>query len=262
MSDNLTLGAGKLYFAPFASGTQTAGGRRYFGNTPGFSLNVTQEKLQHFSSDSAMKEMDADKVISTTRTASITTDEIDADNLALAFLGTKATVTNTLTTVTDDPIASVQKGLYYQLGVSDARPAGYRGLTPHSGGVNIIVKDDQVAPVTFDEGDDYTVDMATGQIYITENSGITNGTNLEVTYKVAAGSYEQIISGNDAVEGELYYIADNQAGANRDLLMPKVSLTPNGDIDMKSAQWQQIGFQVSILKKAGREALYLNGRKV
>lgn len=261
MSDNLTLPAGKLYFAPFAPGTQTPGGRRYIGNTPGFSINVTQEKLQHFSSDTATKEMDADKVISTTRTATISTDEIDADNLALAFLGSKATVTHTPTTVTDEAVAAVQQGLYYQLGVSDDRPVGYRGLTQHSSGVNIVVKDDETSPTTFDETDDYTVDMATGQIYIVPGGAIVDGTNLEISYKVAAGSYEQIISGNDAVEGELYYIADNQAGANRDLLAPKVSMTPNGDIDMKASQWQQIGFQVSFLKKSGREALYINGRK-
>lgn len=262
MSDNLTLGAGKIYFDAFLPGTETPTGERYIGNTPGFTMSVSQEKMEHFGSDSAVKEKDASKVISTTRSANIRTDEIDADNLALVFLGTKATVTTTLTTVADENVLSVSPGRYYQLGVSTTNPSGVRGLTDTSTGVHIVVTDDQVTPATFDVTDDYTVDMALGRIYIVPGGAITDGTNLKVDYKIAAGSREQIISGNDAVEGALRYIADNPSGTNRDLYAAKVSMTPNGDIDFKSANWMEIGLSVEVLKKTGVEALYIDGRAV
>lgn len=261
MSDNYILGAGKLYFAPFAPGTETPGGLRYIGNTPGFTLGGSVEKTEHYSSDSAAKERDKSVTTQVTRSATITTDEISPENLAIQFLGVSSVTTHTLTTVTDEVLSGVQQGRYYQLGVSATRPAGYRGLTEHSSGVNIVVTDDASTPESFDAGDDYTIDMATGMLYIVPGGAIDNGTNLEVDYKVAAGSYDTIISGNDEVTGELKYIADNQSGKNRDVFLPKVTLSPNGEIDLKGTAFQQMTWNVEILKKSGQEAVYINGRK-
>lgn len=261
MSDNYTLGAGKLYFAPFEPGTETPTGRRYIGNTPGFTLGNTVEKTDHYSSDSAAREKDLSVTTQVTRNASIRCDYISRENLAIQFLGTSLEVSDTLTTVTDEAINAVEPGLYYQLGRSATRPAGYRGLTQHSSGVNIVVTDDAVTPEEFDENDDYTIDMETGQLYIVPGGAIDSGTNLQVSYKVAAGTYEQVISGNDEQTGELYYVADNQQGKNRDVLLPKVTLSPNGEIDLKSTSFQEMTWAVEILKKAGHEAVYINGRK-
>ena len=42
--------------------------------------------------------------------------------------------------------------------------------------------------------------------------------------------------------------------------MPYVKISPNGDYALKGDEWQQIPFNIEILKKTGFEALYSDGR--
>ena len=44
--------------------------------------------------------------------------------------------------------------------------------------------------------------------------------------------------------------------------MPSVKLSPNGDYALKSDEWQQIPFNVEILKPEGMEAVYADDRPV
>jgi len=260
MAQNYTLGRGKLYFARFIGNTQNTGPERYIGNTPEFSLTIEQEKLDHFSSDAGIREKDDSISLQVNRTGSLTTDNIDPENVALFFFGSKSVVTDAGGAITDEAHNDVNQGDYLQLGISSNRPSGARGISAASTSTPITVKDDASTPTTYAAGTDYTIDLTTGRLYIVPGGAIVDGTNLKVTYTVRASTRTRVISGAQPVEGALRYIADNPKGENQDYYMPWVQISPNGDYALKSDEWQTIPFNIEVLKRTDREAIYLDGR--
>lgn len=87
MADNLVLGRGKLFFAPYPRGLKTGGVKGYFGNTPTLTMTQTTTKLDHFSSEGGLKIKDQSIVLQTDMTLTFDTDNINPGNLALWFGG-------------------------------------------------------------------------------------------------------------------------------------------------------------------------------
>lgn len=87
MADNLVLGRGKLFFAPYPAGQTTGGVRGYFGNTPALTLAQTSTQLDHYSSEAGLKIKDASVVLQTDQTVTFDVDNINDGNLALWFGG-------------------------------------------------------------------------------------------------------------------------------------------------------------------------------
>ena len=253
-SQNYVLGRGKLYFSTFVPGTLTPAGYNYIGNCPSISVNVTSETLDHMSSTGGVREIDDSATVSTNRSGTFTTDDVDADNLALFFFGTKNAVSQSSGSVTGEAISSAQKGLFYQLGATSANPTGVRNVT------SVTVTGTGGTP-TYAAGTDYTVDLTLGLIQIVSAGAIANGTNLLVNYTRTAVSREQVVSGNRPIQGALKFIADNPKGTNRDFFMPYVELSPNGDFAIiTDTDWQNLPFNIKILKPPTAAALYIDGR--
>lgn len=267
-----TLGRGKLFFARFLENTQNPGGERYIGNTPEWSATIESENLDHFSSDEGVREKDESVPLQTNRTGSFTTDNIEADNIAWFFFGETSAFAVAAATVAAEPL-NVAAGFYYQLGMTPTNPVGAKELDVHTAAVggtpaiNIVVKDTGGAPVEFDEGTDYTVDMKRARIYIVPGGAIDVAAKLlpagvlpiTVDYKTKSTSRTRILSGSKPVEGALRYVANNPVGENFDWYMPYVKLSPNGDYQLKGDEWQQIPFSVEILKLGDMEAVYIDG---
>lgn len=261
MSNNYTLGRGELYFARFLPGTSTPEGERYLGNSPEFNLTISEEKLDHFSSDRGVREKDDSISLQVDRTGSFTTDDIDVENLALFFFGDTSTVTVTGATITNEVINNVEKGLFYQLGVTNANPSGARDLDVHTAGppaLNVIVTN-TAGTTTYAEGTDYTIDMALGRLYIMP-TGTINVTTLHVDYRTKSHSRARVISGSTPVEGQMRFVAKNPKGQNFDYFFPKVIISPNGDFALKGDEWQTIPFNLEVVKLDGKEAIYVDGR--
>jgi len=256
MSNNYTLGRGQLFFGQYAAGTQIPKGEMYFGNTPELSFAAEQETLDHYNSDEGVRQKDDSVILQQDYMGNFITDNISPENLALFFLGEASTLTDAGSTVTDEAHAAVSPGSYYQLGVSDTMPAGARLVS------SVVVTDDAGTPVTFDVTDDYTVDLELGRVYIVPGGAITEGTNLQISYTIGASSRMKVISKGKTIEGSLRYIAKNPAGDNIDYFMPYVKLMPNGDFALKGDEWQQLSFNIEVLKKGTLEAVYMDGRAV
>ena len=93
---NYVVGRGRLYFDKFKKGSNNSeSGELYFGNSPEFTLTTDSETLDHYSSEHGLREMDASVLLELTQGGNFTVDEINADNLALFFLGEKSTITQT-----------------------------------------------------------------------------------------------------------------------------------------------------------------------
>lgn len=254
---NLTLGRGELWFAKYLPNTQTPGGERYIGNSPEFSATIESEALDHFDSDHGVNEKDDSIPLSTNRTGSFVTDNIDPENVALFFFGEKSTLSVTGATVTDEAVNTVSQGLTYQVGMTTGNPSGARDIdtaTP------VVVKDKTTPATVHVLGTDYTFDYTLGRLTIIKGGGIDDGDSVTITYTTKTSKRDRIISGSTAIVGALRYIAFNPAGKNFDWYMPYVKLSPNGDYNLKGDEWQQIPFNIEILKKAGMEALYIDGR--
>lgn len=260
MSNNYTLGRGKLFFARFAPGTRIPLGERYIGNTPEFNLTIENEELEHFSSDGGIREKDDSIALEVTRSGSLTTDNIVPENVALFFFGTQTTLVDAGGPVSNESIENVEQGYYYQLGQSATRPSGARGIAADSTTTPITVVDAATGATVFAETTDYTVDLTTGRLYIVPGGNIANGTDLVVGYTIRASTRPRVISGSTPVEGALRYIADNPKGDNLDYYFPYVQIAPNGDYALKAEEWQAIPFSIEVLKLADREAIYLDGR--
>lgn len=255
---NKVLGAGRLFFEETdAQGVPLVAGEVYLGDSPGFSLTITTESIEELSSDGPMAEVDIDRVTRINRNFSLTTKNINADNLAMFVIGDAAMVTQSATPVTGEAINGVLQGRYYQLGVSPSNPTGVRGVT------SVTVQDDAATPNSFTAGEDYELDAALGRIYIIPGGGIADDTNLELGYTPVAETRSQITTNNlGAKFGRLRYVEDATFGRPHDVYAPFVQMTPTGELAFKSRDTvQQVGWDVkAMVPPAGGSALYIDGR--
>lgn len=260
--NNYTLGRGEIYFAR-RDANGRLGGERYLGNTPEFNTNFESETLDHFSSDRGIREKDASVILQINRTGSLITDNISPANVALFFFGSEAALTVAQATVASEQVGitgiGVEKGMFYQLGMTTANPSGARNVIfPGTGPTAFALKKGAVDLVA---GEDFVLNSELGRVEILETSAtVENGDELTATYSVGASTRTRIISGSSPVEGALRFVAHNPTGKNIDYFMPSVKLSPNGDYALKSDEWQQIPFNVEILKPEGMEAVYADGR--
>lgn len=255
-SNDYTLGKGKLYFDEFDSAGALQG-RRFLGDSPGFTVSVSNEKLEHFSSTGGVKEKDLDVLLQIDRNATITCDNVSLENMKLFLVGEIATIAEVVASITDE-VHSVKPGHFYQIGKTAAKPSGVRNIES-------VVVTDVGAVTTFVEGTDYEVDLATGMLEITPTADGGNITeeDIEVDYDTTLNSRDQLSTSTKSIKGELVYIADNPQGANKDLLAPSVVMAPSGDFNFIGEELAQVAFEVSFNKKDdATSAIYIDGRAV
>lgn len=127
-TNQYVFGRGRLAFnRRRADGTFE--GFRPLGNCPGFTIGISSETFQHFSSEGGLREKDLQVTTQIDRTCEITCDNMSAENLELFLAAATSTRTQASGTVTDELISAVQAGRFYQLGVSAGNPNGARNLT-------------------------------------------------------------------------------------------------------------------------------------
>lgn len=258
-----TLGRGRVmldrYPANIVMTALTRGiGERYIGNTPEFSTNSSSENLDHYDSDAGVRTKDDSVELSFDRAGSFTCDNIDSDNIALYFLGDKATVTQAAATGVVD-VLTVKQKMFYQLGMTALLPAGVRNV-----GSVVVKKGSPGFATTVSAAGNYQVDEVLGRIYIEAGApDITDDTIIQVTFNVLASTRGQVISKNQSIYAAVRFVADNPKGVNRDYYFPYVKLSPDGDYNLKGEEWQTMGFTMEILKKASNvESVYIDERPV
>lgn len=252
--NNYTLGRGKLYFARFKPGTTTPGGERYLGNTPEVSFSSDSQRLDHYNSDSGVRNKDASVLLQMDYAGGFSLDDIQFENLAMLFLGNSGVETVAAKTAQTETFTNVMPKLTYQLGTTASTPTGTRNVTVAS------VKDSTTTSTTYAAGTDYVVDEATGRITILEGTTIPADGGITVEWASEAYTQEFAVSDADTIEGQLRYVADNPMGENIDYLLPWVQITPDGDYALKGDDWQVMNFTLAILKKGDLKAVYANGR--
>jgi hypothetical protein len=87
MTENLVVGRGKVYFAPYLRGATTGGVKGFFGNVPEFSLAQNVTNLDHYRSTGGLKIKDRTVQLQVDATITFSTDNISIANLQLWFGG-------------------------------------------------------------------------------------------------------------------------------------------------------------------------------
>lgn len=248
---------GRVYFDPHdASGNLT--GEVALGNCPGVTVTIASEKWEHYSSETGLRQKDGGGVIQIDRTGSLICDNFSPSNAALWLTGTQETKTQAATAVTGENRV-VKKGRIYQLGATTANPLGVRNVT------GVAVWSTGGSPAALTAGTDYNVDAETGRIQILAAGAIDDDDTVEFRYTPVAASFEAVKSGAVAeLTGALRIVSDNATGGNRDWYMPKVVLTPDGDLPLiaEGTDVAQMNFGLEVLKPANAEAIYCDGRPV
>lgn len=266
-----TLGRGEVFFNKFKPGTNIGEGERYLGNTPEYSLTNDVETLDHFNSDRGLREKDESVLLEISSAGSMNCDNISGENVALFFLGNLLTKSATSVTAQKEVFTSWKRGLTLQLGTTDTTPTGVRkvsnvkvGKAASGAALNLSGDISAIPGVTIvDAAGNYEVDLELGRLYLEPTSTEINGDiKLVVQFDVAAQSREMVISSNDVVQGSLRFVAYNAKGENKDYFFPKVTLSPDGDYNLKGDDWQSMGFTFEALKLPGRERVYIDIRAV
>lgn len=256
---NYVLGSGELYFAPFADGVRVpAEGQGYFGNTTEINLNIESETLDHFDTDHGIRTKDDSVLLEKNMSGSFITDHISPSNLAKWFTGSSSVIVQVSATAQTETFEGVVKGRRYQIGVSNVKPNGIRGLSDFS--AVVVATPSNIALVA---NTDIRFDGDTGSFTILPGSALVDdGDDVIVTFDIDATSYNQTISGSQAaLEGEMFYKSYNGKGLQGDFYFPYVQLAPDGDYALKGDDWQQLGFTFQALKRDNdTEVVYMNGR--
>lgn len=262
---NYTLGRGRLFFDRFSAAQISAGitastmgeGERFFGNVPSVAMTSSEETLDHFSSTGGIRTKDDSVTLQLDRTGTFTTDNIDAANLALLFLGDNAaTVTQTSLTAQTYTVTAAKRGRFYQIGATSVLPTGVRKVS------NVSVRKGAGFSTVVTASGNYEVDEDLGRVYVLPGSAdIPDSTDIQITYDAASGTREQVVSKSQAIYGALHWVSDNPKGTQRDVLMPYVKLSPDGDYNLVGDDWAQMSFSFEILQKGNLGGVYIDGRQ-
>jgi hypothetical protein len=246
---------GRVYFDPYDA-SEALTGEIPLGNCPGVSISIETEKADHYSSEGGLREKDGSWNIQVNRTGSVTCDNFSPGNAALWLSGTHTVKTQVATPVADE-VRSVLPGRQYQLGATEVNPLGVRNVTAVT-----VKSEDGITP--YAAGVDYNLDLETGRVQIIEGGGIAAG-KVQFGYTPVAAKFDSVKSGAKAeLTGALRIVSDNAAGGNRDWYMPKVTLTPNGDLPLVAEGTDVVTMEMGleVLKSANNEAIYCDGRPV
>lgn len=260
--NNYVVGRGRLYFDPFRQGSNNKTGEMYFGNTPEFTINTDSETLEHYASDYGMRVMDASVLLEASQGGTFTCDNINADNLALWFLGETAVTTQSRQTGAKEVFPTVRRGRYYQLGESDDNPTGVRNINNF-----VMVKADASISISTGDGDistipgatvvqpagNYEVDLELGRVYIEMDAkDLVGNIQIAVQFDVEATKRTLVIGKSNMIYGALRMISDNPVGLNKNYYFPKVSLAPDGDYALKGDDWQVLSFTFKAMQLNAR----------
>lgn len=244
-TNDYNLGRGIVYFAPLDSGGLPLGFRD-LGNAPEFNISFETETLTHQSSRQGLKVTDKEVVISQECKLSLTLDEINFENLAIAMSGAALNdqdINLYKVGVTNAELATAAE--YVQNRWYDLRdPAtGKRAFNITTAG-HVVLKHNAGA-TTLTAGTDYTLDAKMGRVFV-KVASVTTALTFDLTLNAGAVPIDMVRAlTSSSISGALKFVASNPADGDKytEYHFHKVSLKPQGDLALIGDDWSQMQFE-------------------
>jgi hypothetical protein len=241
----LILGRGKVFFDRTMGDLTIADGEQYFGNTKSFQINRSVERLGTRTSYGGLLHEGKGHVISEDVTVSITTDNISWDNYTSWFSVDSAPDVEIPGSDTDSYVEElkIKQDRYFQLGTSFQTFGGFF--------FDSLVINIKNQSALLREGLEYTFDRKTGRLYIMpDGPRAPNGRSIVCTYTKRDSATKSVNTSAREMTGAMRYIAQNAYGTQTHLWFPKVRISPVGNIEMKSDEFQELRFEAIAMKKS------------
>ena len=244
-----------------------AKGLRYLGSTTEVNLSIEKETKEHMSTECGFNTPDAEIVISSTVSGSLTVDNISSENLAMFFAGELEKATQTAKQ-NQTYVVKVYPALGYYLGKTKENPNGVFAatITKIETFANETNAKAGTSPVTtLAQGTDYEFNSEMAYLMIGDRTVTEKideeGTWIRVTYDTKKAMRDVVISGAKNIVGELIVRGCNAYGENRVFRLPMASLTASGDVALKGGEeFMTLSFDIKALKDEEEPSLYVNGQ--
>ncbi|WP_419740186.1 hypothetical protein [Ruegeria sp.] len=250
--NQIVVGAGWLYLI------EPEGGERYLGELPSCSVTVTSEYITVESSNGPVRRRLVHKPRSVTRRMDIELEDMSAKNLALFILGETGRDAQSAQVVEGELLSALREDVWYQLGVSRARPEGVSAIAATPA---VTVKQGASGNTALDAAH-YRIDHGRARILFTDLEPISGASKaVRVSYTPVAQTLARATSSEAQLrEFGLRYIEDAVEGVGKRLFAPRCTVSPNGQMALKNpTQAQRIPLQVEILEPDAGAALVIYG---
>lgn len=214
----LQIGGGLLFFEEKQT-DGSYGEKVYFGPTESISVAVSNEFIEHKSTEGCVSLVDKKISIGKTADISIGSTSINPSSLARAFQGTISTDTQTAQTATAVVTAGVTVGAVTDL--------GYRGITA-------VVVQDATDTTTYVEGTDYELVPKAGYLIPLVGGAISDSDVLHVA--VTAPAFDGVIVSAmkvDQLEGRFTLVTNSNTSNDYEYVFHNVNVTQDGDFALK-----------------------------
>ena len=220
-TDYITTGGGKLFIEMYVAGVLT-GNRAYFGVTEGVSLSTEAEYLEHKNTETSVASTDKKVQKSQTATLAFATAEISPVMMSRAFAGVVSEKVQAEKTAEAIAIASVMVGYTYDTGIY--------GITT-------------ITDAVYVEGTDFSVDYGAGTVTILDGGTIADSDSLALTIDAPAytGGFVASLRAS-TIEARLTFISDPLVGKRYKYTFKKVSISAEGEFDLKGEEWSILNF--------------------
>ncbi len=232
--NSIFTGGGKLYYQKLNS-DGSYDPIMYFGKTDGISFSTNVEWKEHYDSEGCTQLLDARYPSKKSAEIKFDTAEITLEMQNRAFLGN--IVSTDQTAVTEEPVtvAGTEVKIGYIVDI------GYYNAT------SLTVKDD-TDTTTYDEGTDYNFDAKSGYITILSGGGISDNDTLHLTVSAPAITMNTSATmKNSALAGRFIVITSSQTGNNFKYTFKNVSVTQDGDFQLKGEEIGKLSFSGSAM---------------
>ena len=239
------LGSGDLYFRRTTNGV--LGGWKRFGNATKLEIKENVDEKQRISSQRLTDGSALDTVnIKKPTTIELILDDINRDNLSLAFLGTNGSTVVAAGTSTSEP--------------QTIHTVGGAIKTDFDKISNVVVKDVTDA-TTYVAGTDYNVlDSDMGLVDIVSGGAISDGDVLHVTYDYAARTSNTVDGGTQtSIIVELMLNGENFVDQSRvKVSVWKTVLSPSSGIDFLDDNFATIPLKGTVIVPSDKVSGYLD----
>lgn len=214
-----------------------------FVNITSFNLNMTTDKLEHFSSRSGAKIRDKSINRQTTAGGTIDVDVPLIGNIKNFFLSDTETAVSQSSGSLTDFAAVVNYDKWTHLGKFNITSG------------TVVVQDDGDV-TTYVEGTDYVIDYKEGFIAPLEGGSIGDGDTLHVDCDYGADERTRLDAGEiSQIKRHIWFIGHPIDGKKQEV-KGYANLIPSGDLALIGEEWQTFQLSVDFIKHADYAELF------